>query len=33
MTAWDELVELGQQIGQEWKSPKSSTEILSETRR
>ena len=31
--AWDELVQLGQQISQEWNSPQTSAEILSEMRR
>ena len=32
-TAWDELVSLGQQIGQRWQAEQSSTEILSEMRK
>lgn len=32
-SAWDELVSLGQQIGQNWESDQSSTEILSGMRR
>jgi antitoxin (DNA-binding transcriptional repressor) of toxin-antitoxin stability system len=32
-SAWDELVELGQQIGQGWQSSQSSAEILSDMRR
>lgn len=32
-SAWDELVSLGQQIGQGRESPQSSTEILSDMRR
>jgi prevent-host-death family protein len=30
---WDELVRLGQEIGQGWRSPLSSAELLSEMRR
>jgi hypothetical protein len=30
---WDELVSLGQQIGQNWQSEQTSTEILSSLRR
>ncbi len=33
LSSWDELVELGQQIGQAWKSTQTSVEILSEIRR
>ena len=33
LSAWDELVELGRQIGQAWKSSQTSAEILSEMRR
>jgi len=33
VSAWDELVALGEQIGQNWQSEKNSTEILSEMRR
>lgn len=32
-SAWDELVNLGQQIGQNWQAQQSSTELLSEMRR
>ncbi len=32
-SAWDELNRLGEEIGREWRSEKSSLEILSETRR
>ncbi len=32
-SAWDELVSLGLQIGQNWQSDQSSTEILSDMRR
>ncbi len=32
-SAWDELVSLGQQIGQNWQSEQTSTEILSSLRR
>jgi prevent-host-death family protein len=32
-TAWDELVRLGEEIGRGWRSPLTSTEILSEMRR
>ncbi len=31
--AWDELSRLGREIGEGWRSPLSSTEILSEMRR
>ena len=31
--AWDELIRLGEEIGREWRSPLTSTEILSEIRR
>lgn len=30
---WDELVRLGEEIGREWRSPLSSTELLSQMRR
>jgi prevent-host-death family protein len=33
VSAWDELLELGQQISQGWKSAQSSTEILSDIRK
>jgi prevent-host-death family protein len=33
LSSWDELVELGQQIGRAWKSTQTSAEILSEIRR
>jgi antitoxin (DNA-binding transcriptional repressor) of toxin-antitoxin stability system len=32
-TAWDELARMGEEIGREWRSPLSSTELLSEMRR
>ena len=32
-SAWGELQRLGEEIGREWQSEKSSVEILSETRR
>lgn len=32
-TAWDELLHLGKEIAQGWKSPQSSVELLSEMRR
>ena len=32
-SAWDEMVSLGQQISQNWKSEQTSTEILSTMRR
>lgn len=32
-SAWDELLSLGEQIGRNWQSDKTSTEILSEQRR
>lgn len=32
-SAWDELVALGQKIGQSWQSSQSSSEILSNMRR
>ena len=32
-SAWDELTQLGEEIGREWQSPLSSSELLSETRR
>jgi len=32
-SAWDELVRLGRDIAQGWRSPESSTEILSSMRR
>jgi antitoxin (DNA-binding transcriptional repressor) of toxin-antitoxin stability system len=31
-TAWDTLTRLGQEIGQDWRSPLTSTELLSEMR-
>lgn len=31
--AWDELVQLGQEIGRGWRSPLTSAELLSEMRR
>ena len=31
--AWDELTRLGEEIGRGWRSPLSSTELLSEMRR
>ncbi len=31
--AWDELVQLGEEIGRGWRSPKTSTELLSGMRR
>ena len=31
--AWDELVRLGEEIGRGWRSPLTSTELLSEMRR
>jgi prevent-host-death family protein len=33
VSAWDELVRLGQEIGQGWRSPLTSAELLSEMRR
>ena len=33
LSAWDELVLLGQEIGQGWQAAQSSSEILSEMRR
>ena len=30
--AWDELVEIGEKIGQEWTSPQTSAEILTDMR-
>jgi prevent-host-death family protein len=33
VSAWDELISLGEQISQGWQSSQSSTEILSEMRR
>jgi prevent-host-death family protein len=30
---WDDLVRLGEEIGREWRSPLTSTELLSEMRR
>lgn len=33
VSAWDELVNLGQQIGQNWQAQQTSTELLSEMRR
>jgi prevent-host-death family protein len=32
-SAWDELVRLGREIGRGWRSPLTSTELLSEMRR
>jgi len=32
-SAWDELVSLGQEIGQNWQAQQTSTELLSEMRR
>lgn len=32
-TTWDELAQLGEEIGRDWRSPLSSTELLSEMRR
>jgi len=32
-TAWEELTRLGEEIGREWRSSLTSTEILSEMRR
>ena len=32
-SSWDELVQIGYQISQEWKSSQSSVEILSDMRR
>jgi prevent-host-death family protein len=31
--AWEELTRLGEEIGREWRSPLSSTELLSQMRR
>jgi len=31
--AWDELAQLGEEIGREWQSPLTSTELLSDMRR
>lgn len=31
--AWDELTRLGEEIGKGWRSPKTSTELLSDMRR
>jgi prevent-host-death family protein len=31
--AWDELTRLGEEIGREWRSPLTSTELLSQMRR
>jgi prevent-host-death family protein len=31
--AWDTLAQLGEEIGREWQSPMTSTELLSEMRR
>jgi len=31
--AWDELIRLGEEIGKGWRSPLTSTELLSEMRR
>jgi prevent-host-death family protein len=33
INAWDELESIGKQIGHQWQSPKSSTELLSDMRR
>ena len=33
LSAWDELVSLGQQIGQNWQGQQSSTDLLSDMRR
>ena len=33
LTAWEELERLGQEISKNWKSAKTSTELLSEMRR
>jgi prevent-host-death family protein len=33
ISAWDELVSLGEQISQNWQAEKSSTDILSDMRR
>lgn len=33
MTAWDEMIRLGEEIGHRWRSPLTSTELLSEMRR
>jgi len=32
-SVWDELTALGEAIGREWQSPRTSTELLSEARR
>ena len=32
LSAWDELVRLGQQIGQNWQAQQTSTELLSNMR-
>lgn len=32
-SAWDELTQLGEDIGRDWQAPKSSVELLSEMRR
>ena len=32
-TAWETLTRLGEEIGREWRSPLTSTELLSEMRR
>ena len=32
-TAWDDLMRLGEEIGSGWRSPLSSTELLSQMRR
>lgn len=32
-SAWEALTRLGEEIGREWRSPQTSTEILSEMRR
>ncbi len=31
--AWEDLLQIGQEIGQAWQSDKSSTELLSDSRR
>ncbi|MBN1134992.1 MAG: type II toxin-antitoxin system prevent-host-death family antitoxin [Anaerolineae bacterium] len=33
LAAWETLIRLGEEIGQGWRSPLSSTELLSEMRR
>lgn len=32
-SAWETLTRLGEEIGREWRSPQSSAELLSDTRR